>query len=279
MRIAISGSTGFIGKRLSKSFIENNWEVLPITRQDISLSAKELSRKIENVDIIINLAGAPIAARWTDEYKKTIVSSRIFTTQKIVSAINLLKDKPKLFISTSAIGIYNNVDIHTENSLKFENDFLSNLCQDWEMEANKAEITTVILRFSVVLDNNEGALPKMLLPFKLGVGGKIGNGTQHFSWISIDDLISAFFFIINKENITGVFNLAAPEPTNNIELTKEIAKALKRPSFFTVPLFALKLLYGEGANIIANGQAVLPEKLLQNGFVFKYPTLKSFFTK
>jgi len=277
MKIAISGSSGFIGKRLTDRFTEKKIEVISIKRDDFLLSIQDLSKKIEGVAIIINLAGAPIAARWNENYKQLLVSSRIETTKQLVAAINHLNIKPDLFISTSAIGIYNNVAIHTEQSVNYANNFLSELCMNWEHEALKADIRTAIFRLSVVLDKNEGALPKMLFPFKLGLGGKIGNGKQYFSWIAIEDLINIYFFIIERKELSGIFNLASPHPINNIELTKVIGKTLKRPSIFTVPTFILRLLYGEGACVITEGQAVVPEKLLNNGFIFQCDTIQKYF--
>lgn len=277
MKIAISGSTGFIGKRLTAKFIEKNIEVISIKRDDLLLSIEDLSKKIEGVDVIINLAGAPIAARWNENYKQLLVSSRIESTKKLVSAINYLKIKPNLFISTSAIGIYDTIGIHTEQSVNYGGNFLSDLCINWEQEALKAQTRTAIFRLAVVLDKNEGALPKMLLPFKLGLGGKIGNGKQHFSWIAIEDLINAYLFIIERKELSGIFNLSSPQPINNIELTKVIGKTLKRPTLFTVPTFVLKLLYGEGAGVITEGQAVIPENLLSNGFIFIYDSIQKYF--
>ncbi len=277
MKIAISGSTGFIGKRLTAKFIEKNIEVISIKRDDLLLSIEDLSKKIEGVDVIINLAGAPIAARWNESYKQLLVSSRIESTEKLVSAINYLKIKPNIFISTSAIGIYDTIGIHTEQSVNYGGNFLSDLCINWEQEALKAQTRTAIFRLSVVLDKNEGALPKMLLPFKLGLGGKIGNGKQHFSWIAIEDLINAYLFIIERKDLSGIFNLSSLQPINNIELTKVIGKTLKRPTLFTVPTFILKLLYGEGAGVITEGQAVIPESLLNNGFVFLYDSIQKYF--
>ncbi|MEI6823201.1 MAG: TIGR01777 family oxidoreductase [Bacteroidota bacterium] len=278
MKIAISGSTGFIGKRLTAKFIEKNIEIISIKRDDLLLSIEDLSKKIEGVDVVINLAGAPIAARWNETYKQLLVSSRIESTKKLVAAINYLKIKPNIFISTSAIGIYDTIHIHTEQSVNYGGNFLSDLCINWEQEALKAQTRTSIFRLSVVLDKNEGALPKMLLPFKLGLGGKIGNGKQHFSWIAIEDLINAYLFIIEKKDLSGIFNLCSPHPINNIELTKVIGKTLKRPTLFTVPTFILKLLYGEGAGVITEGQAVIPENLLNNGFVFLYDTIQKYFS-
>ena len=278
MKIAISGSTGFIGKRLAAKFIEKNIEVISIKRDDLLLSIQDLSKKIEGVDVVINLAGAPIAARWNESYKQLLVSSRIESTKKLVTAINYLKVKPNLFISTSAIGIYDNIGIHTEQSVSYGGNFLSDLCINWEQEALKAQTRTAIFRLSVVLDKNEGALPKMLLPFKLGLGGKIGNGKQHFSWIAIEDLINAYLFIIERNDLSGIFNLSSPQPINNIELTKVIGKTLKRPTLFTVPTFILKILYGEGSGIITEGQAVIPESLLNNGFVFLYDSIQKYFS-
>ncbi len=269
--IAISGSSGFVGTCL-KNYFANDYEILPIKRSDLSDEIK-LKSIMEKSHIVINLSGANILARWSEKYKKILHESRINTTNSLVKAINNSKNKPELFISTSAIGIYSNHLCHDEIDFKHANDFLANLCKDWESSANKCESRVAIFRLGVVLGNG-GALKQMLLPFKLGLGGKIGSGKQAFSFIHIKDLLKAYKFIIENENLSGVFNLVSPNPTTNEKLTYTLAKTLKRPAFFTVPKFVLKLIYSSGASVLTEGQSVKPKRLLENGFKFEFENIE-----
>ncbi|MFZ4707951.1 MAG: NAD-dependent epimerase/dehydratase family protein, partial [Bacteroidales bacterium] len=198
MRVVVSGVSGFIGSRLLIAMQEKGWEVIPLERKDFALDAHLLGIKLSGADVIIHLAGAPIVHRWNEAYKKELHDSRINTTRKLVEALSLVREKPNLFISTSAIGIYSATGRHSEVSSLTADDFIGKLCLDWEKEANHAaSITrTVIFRLGIVLAKNGGAFPKMLLPFKFGLGGKIGSGKQGFSWIHIDDLIAAYLFVI-----------------------------------------------------------------------------------
>ncbi len=270
MKIAISGASGFIGKRLSKKFYELGFIVVSLRRSDFEKDIDLLMHKLSDTDIVINLAGANIAKRWTKAYKQVIYESRIQSTQMLVNAINKMEVKPKLLLSASAIGIYDALNQHDENSTKFADNFLSIICRDWEKEAFKAVIPTVILRFSVVLDRNEGAFPKMFLPFKFGLGGKIGSGKQWFSWIYIDDLVNAVIHIIKNDSRNLIYNIVSPESITNIGLTEILSKKIRKPALFSVPSFVFKILYGEGAVIILEGQNVIPNRLIDEGFVFNY---------
>lgn len=272
--IAISGINGFLGKNLESFFSKLNYKILGISR-DILDDKNRLENIINSSNIVINLAGANIVKRWTKTYKEELYFSRINTTSKIVQAINSATNKPKLFISSSAIGIYDNSSTCDENS-KFSNDFLSKLCQDWEKEALKVkneDTKVAIFRLSVVLGKNGGALGKMLKPFKLGLGGTIGDGEQAFSFIHIEDLLNAYKFIIDN-NYDGVFNLSSPRPTTNKELTKVLGKTLKRPTIFPLPKVILKLIFGEGARVLVDSQTVLPQKLLDLKFDFKFENIE-----
>lgn len=269
--IAISGSSGFVGTHLIKYFEGLECKVLILTREILN-DEEKLNELISKTNIVINLAGANIVEKWTPQYKEILYKSRIDTTAKIVNAINSCENKPEQLISTSAIGIYKSNDTYDENG-EFENDFLSNLCQDWEKEALKAQTKVAIFRFGVVLGKNGGALKKMLLPFKLGLGGVIGNGNQAFSFIHIDDLKSAYTFVINN-HLDGVFNLCSPKPSTNFELTRVLGRVLGRPTILPLPEFVLKFLYSEGAKVLTDGQDVIPAKLLSLGFKFEYKTMK-----
>lgn len=274
----MNGSTGFVGSYLMDCFLDEGMEVETLTRADYSLDDRSFQKKCEDAQVVVNLAGAPIAAKWTEEYKKELYRSRVDITKKTVKAITSLEPKPSLFISTSATGIYSSKGVHTEESFTYSEEFLGTLARAWEEEAIKAEeagIRTVIFRFGIVLGRGGGALDKMLLPFRMGLGGTIGEGTQSFSWIHIEDLKRAYLYAINDRSFSGVYNLVAPEPTTNEGLTKTLGELLNRPTFLKVPPFLLKLKYGEGARVMMHGQQVLPKRLLDAGFSFSFANIKS----
>ncbi|MCT7600528.1 TIGR01777 family oxidoreductase [Aliarcobacter butzleri] len=272
--IAISGANGFVGTSLTNFFSSFGYNIVPLSR-DILNNKSKLEEVLNSADIVINLAGANIINRWSESYKKLLYSSRIDTTSKIVNAISSISNKPKLLISTSAVGIYDNKSIYDENG-SFSNDFLSNLCQDWEKEALKAKNETTkvaIFRFGIILGKDGGALQKMITPFKFGLGGTIGSGKQAFSFIHINDLLNAYKFVIEND-YDGVFNLTAPTPTTNKGLTLALGKTLKRPTILPVPEFVLKLIFSEGARVLTDGQSAIPKKLLDLGFEFKFKTIE-----
>jgi uncharacterized protein (TIGR01777 family) len=273
--IAITGASGFVGQNLSKVFKEDGFEVKAIARGDLS-DIDKLVSIINGCEIVINLAGANIINRWSDEYKEVLYHSRIDTTISLVKAFEKCENRPKTFISTSAVGVYDNQSSYSEEDGKYSNDFLSNLCQKWEDEALKAKefgIRTSIFRFGIVLGKDGGALAKMMMPFKLGVGGVIGSGKQAFSFIHIDDLCSAYKYVCENESIDGIFNLVSPTPTTNYGMTKALGKALHRPTIFPVPEFVLNIIFGEGAKVLTDGQSVVPKRLLDSGFVFAYQNI------
>jgi uncharacterized protein (TIGR01777 family) len=266
MKIAISGTSGFVGSYLCNYLSKEGYEVVAISKddyQDIDI----LSSKVLESDIVLNLAGANIMQRWSEEYKKILYSSRIDTTKKIVKIINQ-SDKDIYLISTSAIGIYEDNIEQDEDNFTYANSFLSKICQDWESEARESKGKVAIFRFGVILGIG-GALKKMLTPFKLGVGGKIADGRQPFSYIHIEDLARAYEFAI-KYRLEGAFNLVTPHPVTNSIFTKALGKILNRPTIIPLPETILKLIFGEGATILTNGQRVLPKRLLNSGFKFKY---------
>lgn len=276
-RIAMTGATGFVGSNLGRKFKNNGWEIIALGRREFSLSTKELAKHLQGVEVIVNLAGAPVISRWTKEYKKIIYESRVTLTRKLVSACALMEVPPPLFISTSAIGCYSATGIHTEDDHILAEDFLGHLTRDWEQEALRAKefgCRVVIFRFGVVLGRGGGALAKMLFPFKLGLGGTIGNGRQPFSWVHITDLNRAFEAAINDSTYAGVYNMTAPYPTTNRGLTKALGRALTRPTIFPIPEFVFRLLYGEGAQVLTSGQSVLPQRLLASGFKFEFQSIE-----
>lgn len=277
MKIAISGSNGFVGSFLSKTLAKNRYEITLITREHLSLSAQDFANYLDGADAVINLAGASISKRWNREYKKILYKSRIDTTRKIVDAMILMKKKPKKLLQTSAVGIYDEVGEHTEDDFGYAVDFLGLICRDWEREALRSKevgIETIIFRYGVVIGKNGGALSKMLPAFKLGIAGKIGNGKQPFSWVHIDDLTLVYLKAIKYDSFSGIYNLTAPNPVTNEEFTKTLGSVLHRPTLLPLPKFVLALIYGEGADVLTIGQRVLPKKLINSGYDFKFPTLK-----
>jgi len=272
MTIAISGASGFVGQYISKYFTKMNHIVIPIPRSALKDSL-QLDTLIADANVVINLSGANIVQRWSEKYKKVLWDSRIDSTKAIVNAMNN-NDKEQVLISTSAIGIYKNNILNNEDKYQYADSYLSKLCQAWESEAKQVTKRLVIFRFSVILGHG-GALKKMLLPFKLGLGGIIGDGKQPFSFVHIEDLARAYEHVIESTECTGVYNLSTPNPVDNKTLTETLAKQLHRPAFIPLPTFVVKLIFGEGAQILTHGQQVYPKRLLACGYAFKYPTIKS----
>lgn len=265
MKIALTGATGFVGTALRRAFGDH----VVIERHD---DEKTILAKLEGVDVVINLAGAPIIKRWSDPYKRELLQSRVETTRKLVSALN--KSSVTQFISTSAIGIYPDNLRCDEYCEQHADDFLGRLAQDWEAEAMRCSLSTAIFRFGVVLGPDGGALKQMLTPFRLGVGGIIGNGKMMTSWIDIDDLVGIYQFVI-EHRLTGVFNCTAPHPVSNYVFTKTLGSVLHRPTILPIPEFALKLMYGEAASVLTGSKEVYPSRLLAEGFDFTFPTIEA----
>ncbi len=274
----MSGSTGFVGTYLSRKLAKAGHTIAPIGRKDLRDDVGSLPAILQDAEVVLNLAGAPIIKKWTRSYKEELYGSRVDTTRKIVGALKTLRDKPRAFISASAIGIYETTGTHTEERNTLAGNFLGNLVKDWEqaaLDARDLNIRTVIFRFGVVLGKDGGALQTMLTPFKVGLGGIIGDGTQAFSWVHIDDLARAFEEAIKNESFQGIYNLTAPNPVSNKEMTRVLSKLLGRPALLRVPSLVLKLQFGEGAQVLTKGQRVLPERLLQSGFAFRFQDIES----
>lgn len=288
--IYIAGATGLIGKELSLKLHKRGYKVGIITRdmdsarQEVPFASKIIEtdysyskffEQVQDAKAIINLAGTPIAGkRWNNSYKNKIYNSRIDTTKALVNAINNLDDKPEVFISTSAVGYYGDRGNEKllENS-KPGNDFLAKVCIDWENEAKKSNTRNVIGRIGVVLSDNGGALPQMALPYKLFVGGRLGNGKQWFPWIHIDDLTELFIHFIENKKSDGAYNLTSPGIVTNKEFSKALSRTLKRPELFPVPEFMLKLMLGESADFILSSLKAIPQKALNDGYEFNYNTI------
>lgn len=277
MQVSISGYSGFIGKELTGALDNQGYEFTLINRDSFEMSDEEfLDKKIEGKDAVINLAGAPILQKWNNKTRDEIYKSRIDTTRKIVRAIHAAKNKPAVLVNASAIGIYAINETHTEESRSFAGDFPASVCKDWESAAFSAGDVTrvVVLRTGIVFGNTGGALPVMEKPFRMSLGGKIGKGQQVMSWIHVRDLVNIYKTVIENDSFSGVVNAVAPNPVTNEYFTKIFSKVLNQPAIFTIPMFALKLVYGEAAETLATGQTVLPEKLEKAGFQFQFPTVE-----
>ena len=292
MKILLTGGTGFVGKQLTSRFIQERNEVTILTRslkesgpppKGISYLQGDPTQRgpwqaaIPGHDIIINLAGASIFSKWSEEYKKLIRDSRIFTTRNIIEGIPSELEKRISLFSTSAVGYYG---FHGDEELDEEsppgNDFLARLAVEWETEALKAQgkgVRVVITRLGIVFGENGGALGQMIPLFKRFLGGPIGSGQQWFSWIHIKDLAEAFAFLIKHPEIRGPVNVCSPSPVKNKDLAKALGRVLHRPSFIPAPGFMVRMVLGEFGSVILKGQRVLPRQLLKNGFTFFYPDI------
>ena len=283
MKIAIAGATGLVGKELTKYLTSKGHEVSAIRREGSPEAPypQVTPDYLEQFDALINLAGENIAAgRWTDEQKKKILDSRVNTTRALVSTLNQTKNKPTVFINTSAIGIYGNrgADLINEESSAGKS-FLADVCRAWEAEANKAQrqnLRVAIARFGVVLDPKGGALNKMLLPFKMGAGGILGDGRQYMSWIGMHDLVRAIEYILETDSLKGPINMTAPNPATNQDFTSAHGHVLHRPTIFPAPAFVLNIVLGQMAQeMLLEGNRVMPDQLTSKGFKFDYPNLEN----
>jgi len=269
LKIGVVGAGGLIGTALCQSF-KSSFDLKIIKSSSLYLPAQELALQLEGLDILINLAGHPVAGRWSPTKKQKIYNSRINTTRNLVDAIHFLKSKPSHFINASAIGIYSDGIQSEEDATVFADNYLSYVVRMWESEVRKLsdqEINFTLIRIGVVLSDKGGFYTKVKPLFKLGLGGKMGSGLQSFSFIWVQDLVRAVNFIIQKK-LFGIVNLVGPEATTNADFTRVVANFYNRPAMFPVPEFALKLLLKEGASIILEGQNVSPKRLIEAGFTF-----------
>ncbi len=293
MKILITGGTGFVGTQLTPRLIQDGNEVTILTRSGkrpekgsagISYLQGDPTQKgpwqeaIQDHDAVINLAGASIFAKWTEQHKKVLRESRISTTRNIVERVPSDPSKKITLFSTSAVGYYGfcGDEELTEESPHGE-DFLAQMAVEWEGEALKAKdkgARVVITRFGIVMGEKGGALSQMIPLFKICIGGPIGSGKQWFSWVHIRDLAEAFIFVLKHPEISGPVNVCSPNPIRNRDLARALGKALHRPSFIPAPAFMVKLALGEFGSVILEGQKVIPRKLLENGFVFQYPDIE-----
>ena len=289
MKILVSGSHGLVGKALIRSLTNDSHEVVRLVRQR-SAGPQEIewqpnegridTERLEGLDAVVHLAGESIASgRWNEQRKRAILESRTKGTSLLSESLARLSRPPSVFLSASAIGYYGNRgdELLTEKSAP-GNDFLAGVCIAWD-EFTKAAVAkgirTVNMRFGIILDAHGGALSKMLTPFRLGLGGRVGDGKQWVSWVALDDVIAAMRFMISDATIHGPVNIVAPNPVTNDEFTSSLGHALSRPTIFPMPAFGARLAFGEmGDALLLSSQRVEPTVLKEKGFSFGSPTLE-----
>jgi uncharacterized protein (TIGR01777 family) len=303
MRIIIAGGSGLIGRVLTSALINDGDQVTILSRHPGSVSGmpagvrvlrwdgktlNEWCTEIENTDAVINLVGENlfgdgfIPTRWTATRKKRLVQSRVESGKILSSAIEKAVHKPGVFIQSSGVGFYG---IHQDRPFVEDdpagNDFLANLCKEWEastISIEKLGVRRVIIRSGVVFTTKGSAFRLLVLPYQLFVGGRIGTGMQVYSWIHHTDEVNAIRYLIHNDQAKGVFNLCSPYPVTNDEFGRMVANVIKRPHYFTIPAFILKIALGEVASMVLDGQRVLPNKLLLQGYVFNFPKLEQALT-
>jgi hypothetical protein len=290
MKVFITGGTGFVGSAVSGRLIQGGHEVVVLSRSGRSpgpsgarvvrgdpVQAGDWQDEAARADAAVNLAGESIFQRWNKEVKKRLTDSRVLTTRHLVDALAAGGRAPAL-LSASAVGYYGpRGDETIDESSAAGNDFLADLCVQWEAEANRASdagARTTVMRFGIVLDRGGGALEMMTKIFKWGLGGRLGSGDQYFSWIHRRDLADAVSFLLENPDAAGAFNLTAPHPVTNAEMTKTLAQKLSRPAILPAPGFAVRGALGEFGSVLLEGQRVYPQNLLDAGFEFTFPRLE-----
>jgi len=272
MHIAITGASGFVGRRLIQAFESDKHAITRLGR-DVGKDLPGSSAP----DAVVHLAGEPVSQRWTEAVKRRIRDSRIIGTRSLVDAIGKLPTKPRVLVSASAVGLYGDRgDELLSESAKGADGFLADVCRGWEAEADKAAVLgvrVVKIRIGLVLGRDGGALGTMLTPFRLGLGARLGDGKQWMSWIHLDDLVGMIRFAVEQETATGVWNGVGPNPVTNAEFTRKLAAAVHRPAWFVAPEFLVKIGAGEMAQILFFSQRCVPAAPLAAGFQFRYPEL------
>lgn len=291
MKILVTGASGLIGSAFCKVREQSGDQIIRASRKepkdansvrwdpDSGFDDNALPL-IEGADVFVHLAGESVSGlRWGEEKKQAIRDSRVHGTRSVIDAIAKLNQRPKVFLSASAIGFYGDRgDEELTEASPPGDTFLADVCRQWETESRRAEdlgVRTVLLRNGIVLSKDGGALASMLLPFRLGLGGVIGNGKQWMSWVSLDDVVSIMEFVIETESIRGAVNVVSPNPVTNEEFTKTLGEVLYRPTILPIPEFAVNLVFGEmGDALLLDSTRVIPKRLSDAGYEFRYPHLK-----
>jgi uncharacterized protein (TIGR01777 family) len=289
MKIAVSGASGLVGGALVPALRSGGHEVLRLVRREArgpdevrwNPATKTIeAARLEGLDAVVHLSGENIAdGRWTDAKKARLRSSRVGSTRFLSETLAGLARKPSVLVSASALGYYGDRgDAWLDETAPAATDFFGELCVEWEAAAARAAhagIRVVHPRTGIVLSRAGGALAKMLLPFKLGVGGKVGSGRQYFSWIALDDVVGVILHLLARRDLVGPVNASAPEPVTNAELTKTLGRVLGRPTVMPVPAFALRVAFGEVADALLASTRLRPERLLATGYRFRFPELEA----
>jgi uncharacterized protein (TIGR01777 family) len=294
MKVIVTGATGLVGRALVRSLLSDGHEVTRLVRGEAQgfrapgtravhwepYKGEINARELEGRDAAVHLAGDPIASgRWDEEKKRRILESRVKGTHLLAETLAGLSEKPRVLVSASAIGFYGDrgEEVLHEESASGE-DFLSEVCREWEkatLAASQAGIRVVHLRIGIVLSAEGGALSKMLTPFKLGLGGRVGSGRQYMSWLTLDDLVSIIRRALEDEHLRGPVNAVAPNPATNAEFTKTLGRVLGRPTFLPLPAFAARLAFGEMADaLLLSSARVAPTRLQEAGYQFRHPELE-----
>jgi uncharacterized protein (TIGR01777 family) len=272
VKVTVFGASGFIGRHLTAALRARNDEVVPASLRDIDAAA----RACDGADAVVNLAGEGIAQRWTPEVKARIRSSRVDAPRALIERFSTMSSPPKAYVSASAIGYYgSSEDLTFSEPSPPGTDFLAQICAAWEAEAAKAAgagARVAVIRTGLALGTDGGVLAQLLPIFRVGAGGKVGDGRQWYSWIHIDDVVGIYLSAIDRHE--GTLNATSPNPVRNADFTHALAAELKRPALIPVPEFALRLRFGEAAGFISKGQRVLPERTLACGYRFQFPTLE-----
>ncbi|MCG8311893.1 MAG: TIGR01777 family oxidoreductase [Pseudomonadales bacterium] len=288
--VLVTGGTGFIGQMLVPALLKKGYQLTLLTRNPAATQKKfgdqvqtignvTQIRDLPKIDSVINLAGEGILdKRWSEKRKQELIESRVTLTENLVAALVESEHKPHTFINGSAVGFYGDAgEEHCGENSSPGKDFAATLCKQWEKAANRIKAIgcrLAVIRIGVVLDNKGGALERMMLPFKFGLGGKLGSGKQWFPWIHRKDLCKLILFLLEDSRCSGVYNATAPTPITNKEFTQALAKAVGKPAYFFVPGLALKLTLGEAAILLLGGQNAPPSKALHEGFKFHYTTIE-----
>ena len=278
MKIAISGYRGLIGQALAEKLVSEGHGLVHLDRESLyDTSGRKLTEKLRATDAVIHLAGAPILTRWTPHNREIIYNSRVVTTRNLVRVINQFdnNERPGIFVGGSAIGLYEDDLTHDETSEKFASHFAAEVIKDWKKasEELRRDVRRVIIRTGLVLDRKAMLVKMLKLPFLLYMGGPVGDGSQPMPFIHLDDETETILWLLKNPEARGIYNLTAPEQISNARFSKAFAHQLKRPSWFAVPAFALRMIYGEAAAIVVNSPAVIPARLQSEGFTFRFPTI------